>query len=116
MWTPISIDDATAWSSTTPNARGTTYPTTRLIAQKSPATTPTSAKESPTLSRSEARMPRTSTARITAEPIRTGRSIDRANPGRRARTSIPMPTGTRISRNTLTTSDSGIETESPWSK
>ena len=34
LCTPISIDDAMAWSSTTPKARGTTYPTTRLGAQK----------------------------------------------------------------------------------
>ena len=41
---PISNDEAMACFSTTPKAFGTTYPTTRLIAQNAAATRPTSAK------------------------------------------------------------------------
>ena len=57
-------------------------------------------------------MPSTSTASTTAEPIRTGRSIRAANRGLRARTSIPIPTGTRMIAKTLTTSVNGTDTES----
>ena len=55
-------------------------------------------------------------ARITAEPIRTGLSIRRAKSGAWALTSMPMPTGSRISANTLTISASGIVTSSWRSK
>ena len=51
-----------------------------------------------------------------ADAIRTGLSMAAANAGLLARTSIPRPTGTRISTNTLTTSSSGIDTDSLWSK
>ncbi len=44
LCTPISNDDATAWSSATPKARGTAYPVTRLITQNNAATRPTSAR------------------------------------------------------------------------
>jgi hypothetical protein len=48
-----------------------------------------SARYSPTFSRWSTRMPRTSTARITADPVRTGRSIRRANDAARERTTHP---------------------------
>ena len=51
-----------------------------------------------------------------ADAIRTGLSMAAANVGFLARTSIPMPVGTRISANTLTTSSSGIDTDSLLSK
>jgi hypothetical protein len=57
-------------------------------------------------------MPTTSTARITAEPIRTGRSALAATAGRAARTAIPSTTGTRTIANTSTTSTNGSRTSS----
>ena len=83
LCTPISIDEAIAWSAEIPAAFGMRYPSTRLIAQKRPAARPTSAKYPLTCSLWSTRMPITSTARITAEPIRTGRSIRPANRGLR---------------------------------
>ena len=52
---------------------------------------------------------------MTADPMRTGRSIRLAKPGARALTSIPIATGTSTIANTLRTSPSGSDTSSPRS-
>ena len=79
--------------SVTVNMRGTTYPMVRLRMQKRDVIPANEAK----LSRSSSRLLRTApmitTARMIAEPIRTGLSIRTANAGRQRRTSIPMNTG-----------------------
>ncbi len=52
---------------------------------------------------------------MTAEAIRTGRSIAAAKAGRPARTAMPIATGTRISAKTLRISLNGSDTSSPRS-
>ena len=47
--------------------------------------------------------------------MRTGRSIRAAKSGRRARTTIPTTTGTRMIANTFATSANGTDTSSPRS-
>src|SRR5699024_1298623 len=104
LWMPISIAAAVEAGPVTPNARGTAKPIVRLIRQNSSAAQPTAAKYSATFSRSPITAPATSTTSMTTEAMRTGRSIDPANPGALARVSMPSTTGTSTTAKTVAAS------------